>query len=87
MTLLKFVVSSEILDVVIINPRNGEETLFLSSRGTRMSVRTVELMIKDKVLAYLPDMKNKHKISPHKLRSTAATRLLPQTDDILLVSK
>ena len=32
-------------------------------------------------------MKNKHKISPHKLRSTAATRLLSQTDDILLVSK
>ena len=69
------------------NPRNGEEALFLSSRGTRISVRTVELMIKDKVLAYLPDMKNKHKISPHKLRSTAATRLLSQTDDILLVSK
>lgn len=68
-------------------PNRGEDALFLSSRGTRISVRMVELIIKEKVLTYLPDMKNKDKISPHKLRSTAATRLLSQTDDILLVSK
>ena len=47
----------------------------------------LEKIIKEKVLTYLPDLKDKNKISPHKLRSTAATRLLSQTDNILLVSK
>lgn len=69
------------------NPKRGEDALFLSSRGKRISVRMVELIIKEKVLTYLPDMRDKEKISPHKLRSTAATRLLSQTDDIILVSK
>ena len=69
------------------NPGRGEEALFLSSRGKRLSTRSVELIIKEKVLAYLPDIKNKDSITPHKLRSTAATRLLSQTEDILLVSK
>ena len=69
------------------NPGRGEEALFLSSRGKRLSTRSVELIIKEKVLAYLPDIKNKDAITPHKLRSTAATRLLSQTEDILLVSK
>ena len=70
-----------------LNPGRGEEALFLSSRGKRLSTRSVELIIKEKVLAYLPDIKNKDSITPHKLRSTAATRLLSQTEDILLVSK
>lgn len=69
------------------NPQRGEDALFLSSRGKRISVRMVELIIKEKVLTYLPNMREKDKISPHKLRSTAATRLLSQTDDILLVSR
>lgn len=69
------------------NPAYGEDALFLSSKGTRLSVRLVEMIIKEKVLAYLPNLKDKDKISPHKLRSTAATRLLSQTDNILLVSK
>lgn len=69
------------------NPDYGEDALFLSSKGTRLSVRLVEKIIKEKVLTYLPDLKDKNKISPHKLRSTAATRLLSQTDNILLVSK
>ena len=69
------------------NPDRGEDALFISNRGTRISTRSVELIIKEKVLTYLPDIKNKDYITPHKLRSTAATRLLSQTDDILLVSK
>lgn len=69
------------------NPKRGEDALFLSSRGKRLSTRSVELIIKEKVLTYLPDIKNKEFITPHKLRSTAATRLLSQTEDILLVSK
>ena len=69
------------------NPERGEDALFVSNRGTRISTRSVELIIKEKVLTYLPDIKNKDNITPHKLRSTAATRLLSQTDDILLVSK
>lgn len=69
------------------NPKRGEDALFLSSRGKRLSTRSVELIIKEKVLTYLPAIKNKEFITPHKLRSTAATRLLSQTEDILLVSK
>ena len=68
-------------------PKKTEDALFLTTWGKRMSVRSVQIMIKEKVLCYLPNMKNNDSITPHKLRSTAATRMLFQTGDILLVSK
>lgn len=64
-----------------------ENALFLNAWGKRLSVRSIQLMIKEAVFCYLPYMKNKNLITPHKLRSTAATRMLFQTEDILLVSK
>ena len=64
-----------------------EKALFLSSHGTRMSVRSCELMIKEMVQTYLPDYDDKDIFSPHKLRATAATRILAQTNSISLASE
>ena len=51
-----------------------------------MSVRSVELMIKEMAQTYLPDYDDKDIFSPHKLRATCATRILSQTGDIQLAS-
>ena len=61
-----------------LRPKQGENALFLSSRGQRISVRMVENIVKDAVLAYVPDCLEAGQISPHKLRATAATRVLKQ---------
>ena len=70
-----------------LNPSPAERALFISNRGKRITPRMVELMIKEMVFCYLPDCENKEHISPHKLRSTCATRLLAQTGDIMAVSE
>lgn len=66
----------------------GEQALFVSARGKRLTVRQVETMIKEMVQTYLHEEEflNKDDFSPHKLRSTCATRLLEQTGDIKGVS-
>lgn len=56
--------------------------LFLSMQGKRMSVRSVELMVK-KYARIASPLK---KISPHKLRSTYGTMLYGETGDIYLVA-
>ncbi len=67
-------------------PSRNENALFLSNRGTRLTVRMVELMLKEMVKTYLPDYDDKDIFSPHKLRATCATRILSQTGDIELAS-
>lgn len=67
-------------------PKRGCEAVFITTRGTRMSVRSVELMVKEMVKTYLPEYEDKDKFSPHKFRSTCATRILAQTGDIQLAS-
>lgn len=67
-------------------PRRSDKAVFLSSRGQRMTVRMVELMIKEMVQTYLPEYDDKDLFSPHKLRATCATRILTQTGDIQLAS-
>lgn len=69
-----------------LNPQKGCNAVFITTRGTRMSVRSVELMIKEMVQTYLPEYDDKDKFSPHKLRATCATRILTQTGDIQLAS-
>lgn len=69
-----------------LNPKKGCDAVFITTRGTRMSVRSVELMIKEMVKTYLPEYDDKDKFSPHKLRATCATRILTQTGDIQLAS-
>lgn len=65
-----------------------EKALFVTQRGKRISVRNVEAMIKEMVQTYLADddSVNKADFSPHKLRSTCATRLLKETGNIKGVS-
>ncbi|MGN0242400.1 MAG: tyrosine-type recombinase/integrase, partial [Candidatus Weimeria sp.] len=66
-----------------INDERGEtdeQAVFISRKGNRISVSAVQRMVK-KYAAAIP---NKH-ITPHKLRSTFATHLYRQTDDIYLV--
>lgn len=56
--------------------------LFLSMQGKRISVRSVEMMVK-KYARIVSPLK---KISPHKLRSTYGTMLYQETGDIYLVA-
>ncbi len=66
-----------------IAPLNGHENaLFLSSQRKRISVRTVEDLVKKYSAQVTP---NKH-ITPHKLRSTYGTNLYKDTGDIYLVA-
>ena len=69
-----------------LRPVKNCNAVFVSSRGQRMSVRMVELMIKEMVRTYLPEYVDADIFSPHKLRTTCATRILSQTSDIQLAS-
>lgn len=67
----------------LILPEKGHElAFFLSSQKKRLSVRSVENLVKkySKIAAPLK------KITPHKLRSTYGTNLYRQTGDIYLVA-
>lgn len=59
-----------------------EEALFLSIQNTRISVRSVEKMVK-KYAGLVTTLKH---ITPHKLRSTFGTELYRETGDIYLVA-
>lgn len=59
-----------------------ENALFLSSQKKRISVRSVENMVKKYAQSSVP---LKH-ITPHKLRSTYGTNLYRETSDIYLVA-
>lgn len=59
-----------------------ENALFLSSRRTRMGIKTVENMVKKYSQKVIPGKK----ITPHKLRSTYGTHLYKSTGDIYLVA-
>ena len=60
-----------------------EKALFLSLRGNRMAVRSIEVMVKK----YCTMIRTNKKITPHKLRSTYGTALYRQTGDIYLVAE
>jgi len=66
-----------------IVPLEGHENaLFLSLQNRRISVRSVELLVK-KYAGLVTQLK---KITPHKLRSTYGTQLYKETGDIYLVA-
>ncbi len=69
-----------------LKPLRNCDAVFISSRGKRMTVRMVQLMIKEMVRTYLPEFDDRDIFSPHKLRTTCATRILTQTGDIQLAS-
>ena len=56
--------------------------LFTSTRGTRINVRSVQMLVK-KYAQIITPLKN---ITPHKLRSTYGTQLYHETGDIYLVA-
>ena len=66
-------------------PPADEEALFLSLRHKRITVRSVEILLKKYVAAALP-YRSDEKISPHKMRSTFGTTLYKETGDIKLVA-
>lgn len=66
----------------IVPVEGHENALFLSSHRKRISVRSVENMVK-KYASITTPLK---KITPHKLRSTYGTSLYQQTSDIYLVA-
>ncbi|MEG1676063.1 MAG: tyrosine-type recombinase/integrase [Clostridia bacterium] len=61
----------------------NENALFLSLQKKRISQRAVQLMVKKYSAIAVP---LKKRMSPHKLRSTYATRLYHETEDIYLVA-
>lgn len=67
-------------DIVAVD--GHENALFVSSHRKRISVRSVENMVK-KYASVTTPLK---KITPHKLRSTYGTSLYQQTSDIYLVA-
>lgn len=66
----------------IIATENDENALFLSSRKQRISVRSVQVLVKK----YAQTVTTLKKITPHKLRSTYGTNLYQETGDIYLVA-
>lgn len=68
-----------------LDPAKGHENaLFLSQRNRRISVRRLQLMVRERVRAAGLDAGN---ISPHKLRHTAATLMLEQGVDVRTVQE
>ncbi len=65
-----------------IQPKNeaGSFALFRSNRGTRLGVRSVQIMVKK--YAKLTGIRGADQITPHKLRHTFATMLYRQTKDL-----
>lgn len=60
------------------HPKTDETALFLNKDGTRLSVRSVELLVKKYSKSALPLKKDT--ITPHKLRATSASKTLAATN-------
>ena len=59
-----------------------KDALFVSSKGTRITPRAVEMMVKK----YASVTTTFKRITPHKLRSTYGTNLYRETHDIFVVA-
>lgn len=71
------------LDRAALSPLPGhEEALFISLKNQRLTVRSVERLVKK----YAASVTTLKKITPHKLRSTYGTNLYRETGDIYLVA-
>ncbi len=66
----------------VIPAAGHEDALFLSLQMKRLSVRSIEKLVKK----YASRVTTLKKITPHKLRSTYGTSLYQATDDIYLVA-
>lgn len=66
-------------------PSEKEEAVFLNRSGSRISVRSVEKLVKKYMLSAVPDKADR--ITPHKLRTTFAENMLMKTGDVEKVQK
>lgn len=65
--------------VITATKQTNEQAFFLSSRGTRLSIRSIQNLVHKYT-------KGIYEVSPHKLRTTFGTNLYVATKDIYLVS-
>ena len=68
--------------IIILGEKSSEKALFVSSRGKRLSVRTIQAMT-EKIGKKLFPMKH---ITPHKMRSTFGTAFQEKSGDIYLTA-
>ncbi|MEC9488869.1 MAG: tyrosine-type recombinase/integrase [Halanaerobium sp.] len=67
------------------NDDDARKALFLSNRGNRISVRSVQVLVKK--YAKLAGIRNASRITPHKLRHTFATALYQETKDLRVLQE
>ncbi|SJZ60035.1 tyrosine recombinase XerC [Selenihalanaerobacter shriftii] len=72
-------------DTIQPNNKDARKALFLSNRGNRINVRTVQIMVKK--YAKKAGVRNASKITPHKLRHTFASMLYKQTKDLRVLQE
>lgn len=65
----------------------SEKALFISRRGTRMSVRMVEIVVREMVMTYLPDLPYGNKITPSRLRASYAANAVSAGEDPLWAAR
>lgn len=68
---------------ITVKYKSEEDALFISRHGRRISVRSIQLLVKK--YAKLAGIKNASKITPHKLRHTFASLLYYQTKDLKIL--
>ena len=68
----------------LLSPLPDEKALFLSTQHRRITVRSLELIVKK--YTSLSGISGADKITPHKLRATYGTHLYEQSGDIKLVA-
>ena len=66
-------------------PDKDEQAVFLNRQGRRLSVRSVEKLVKKYMLSSVPDKADR--VTPHKLRTTFAENMLLKTGDVEKVQK
>jgi len=68
-----------------ISPFVGQDPLFVTTKGERLAVRSIQQMVEKYMTAILPNKADI--ISPHKLRSSFAMTYYRQSGDILALQK
>ena len=69
-------------EILLKDEKSEEKALFISMKGQRMAVRSVQAMVN----RYQELLNINKRITPHKLRSTFGTTLYRETGDIYLVA-